>query len=63
MTPPIPDPPSRRQIAALAMMPERQVLRVYRDPKRCRPSVVARVVKAAGELGLPAPTQSQEQAA
>lgn len=61
---PIPDPPprpvmpgpqERRQIAARAMMPERQVLRVYRDPSRCQPSVVARVQRAAAELGLPAP--------
>lgn len=62
MTTPMPDAPSRRQIAALAMMPERQVLRVYRDPRKCRPSVVARVVRAAAELGLPPPAATQEAA-
>jgi hypothetical protein len=37
------------------MMPERQVLRVYRTPERCRPSILARVQRAAVELGVTIP--------
>ena len=54
-TPQMPGPQERRQIAARAMMPERQVLKVYQHPDRCRPSVIARVEHAAAELGLPVP--------
>lgn len=51
----IPDVQKRREIAAEAMMSERQVFKVYRDPTRCRPSVVARVVRAAEMYDYPVP--------
>lgn len=43
-------------------MPERQVLRVYRNADDCKPSTVARVRDAAHELGLPLPNAAVEQA-
>lgn len=55
MQPTIPDVQARREIGVRAMMGEKQVLKVYRAPERCRPSVVARVARAADELGLPPP--------
>src|SRR5688500_15817482 len=51
----IPSAPDRRRIAALATMPERQVLRVYRNPSGCRPSILDRVERAAEQLGLSPP--------
>lgn len=53
--PPMPSAPDRRRIAALAVMPERGVLRAYRDPAGRAPSTVERVRLAALELGLPPP--------
>lgn len=41
-------------------MPERGVLRVYQDPNKRKPSSVARVERAARELGLPLPTTRKE---
>jgi hypothetical protein len=61
MTQRIPGVAERRQIAAREIMPERSVLRAYRDPARCRPATVARVTRAAVALGLPAP-QAQPRA-
>jgi len=51
----IPTPQQRREIAACAIMPERQVLRVYRAPERAKPSTLARVDRAAIELGISPP--------
>ncbi|HWA76567.1 MAG TPA: hypothetical protein VG937_29735 [Polyangiaceae bacterium] len=51
----LPTPQQRRQIAARAIMPERQVLRVYREPGRAKPSTVTRVQSAADDLGIPGP--------
>ena len=54
----MPDPQARREIAARAFMPETQVRRVYLAPRTCKPSTVARVRRAATDLGyLPPPTQ------
>ena len=50
----IPTVQERRQIAALAYTSERQVLKVYRTPGKCRPSVVARICDAANKLGIQA---------
>jgi len=51
----LPTPQQRREIAARALMPERTVLRVYRQPDKSKPSTLARVVRAAVELGVRAP--------
>lgn len=40
-------------------MNERGVLRCYRDPGGRRPTVLARVVRAALELGLPPPVSPE----
>jgi DNA-binding LacI/PurR family transcriptional regulator len=39
-------------------MPERQVLRVYQNPHRSKPSTLARVARAARELGFRVPVGS-----
>lgn len=57
----IPTVQERRLIAALAAMPERAVLLVYRDPKRRKPSCVARVRHAAAELDIVAPPKAPEE--
>lgn len=57
----IPSVGQRRMIAALALMPERQVLRAYRDPEHRRPSNLERVRLAAAELGVEPPTPATEQ--
>lgn len=53
----LPTPQIRREIAARALMPERTVLGVYRNPSSHKPSTVARVVRAAMEIGAPEPEQ------
>jgi len=57
--PPIPSAPERRRIAALAVMPERGVLRTYRDPGARAASTLERVKQAARELGLPEPQEPE----
>ncbi len=52
-----PSPQERRQIAALSLMPERQVLKVYRTPTRVQPSTLERVRRAAAQLGYVAPQE------
>lgn len=51
----VPNAARRREIAALAMMPERGVLRVYRQPDKVRPSTLERVRRAALELHIEPP--------
>jgi DNA-binding LacI/PurR family transcriptional regulator len=48
-------PQERRELAAKAMMDERVVARAYVDPSRVRPTTIARLERAAAELGLPPP--------
>lgn len=48
-------PHERREIAARAICPERTVRNVYENPFGHRPSTVARITRAALELGLPPP--------
>ena len=51
----IPTPPERRRLAEKTLIPERGVLKAYRDPKGRRESQLERLRRAAMELGLPAP--------
>jgi len=53
-------PQQRREIGALIVMPERQVLRVYQVPDRVKPASFERVRRAAIELGYPPPAATQE---
>jgi DNA-binding LacI/PurR family transcriptional regulator len=58
----LPSPQARREIAARALMPERTVLGVYQDPPRHKPSTIARVTRAAVELGHPVPRVERDAA-
>lgn len=57
----IPTAQERRLIAALAMMPERQVLRAYRDPEHRAVGNLERVRRAAAEIGIRAPEATPTQ--
>jgi len=51
----IPSPQIRRLMAAREYMPERTVLRTYRDPRAVKPATLERVSRAARELGVEPP--------
>ena len=56
-------PQQRRELAARAIVPEKTVKRAYQHPERSRNATLARLTKAAGELGLPPPPPAGGRAA
>ena len=54
----IPSPQVRRLMAAREYMPERTVLRTYRDPLGVKPATLERVTRAARELGVEPPASA-----
>jgi hypothetical protein len=52
-----PTPQERRELAAAAMMDERIVQKAYATPERVRASTLARLTRAALEVGLPVPPE------
>jgi len=50
-----PTPQERRRLAAVAIMPERTVVRAYRDPSSVKPSTLARLERAAIAVGVEPP--------
>ena len=51
----IPTPNIRRRIAAIAQMPDRTVLKVYRRPRDVRATTLDRVAAAALQIGVVPP--------